>query len=137
MFGDRLGDHVRIEKLKITGIIDDAAHQVTGLLVMEEAQVHTLQLVIDFGTEIADQVPGRLMCQIIAHKTKKDAQQVQPEQDQYQYADRFQARLRHAGGDDAGHPGQRARGRQVHEREPEGRADRQDIQPLVADRLFT
>ena len=35
-----------VQKLKIAGVVDYTAHQITGLFVMEEPQIQTLQFII-------------------------------------------------------------------------------------------
>ena len=70
--GDGFRNHVGVEQLKIPGVIDDSAHQITGLLVVEEAKMHTLDLVVGLGAEIAHQVPGGFMGQVVAQEPEQD-----------------------------------------------------------------
>ena len=55
-----------IEKFKVSGIIDDSAHEITGLFIVEITDVHSLKLIICAGSQISHQMPGRFVCQIIA-----------------------------------------------------------------------
>ena len=40
--GNHVGNHMCIQELEVAGIVDDTAHQVTGLFVVEEAEVKAL-----------------------------------------------------------------------------------------------
>lgn len=64
--GDHFGYHMCIKQFKIPGVIYYPAHQISGLLIMEEAQIQMLQLVIHPAAQIPYQVPGSFMRQIIA-----------------------------------------------------------------------
>ena len=103
--GDRFRDHMGVEQFKIPGVVHHPAHQIAGLLVMEVPQVHALQLVVGPGAQVAHQIPGGFMGQIIAEEAEQDAQQIQPHQHCRQRADLPQARFVNAPFDDARHSG--------------------------------
>ena len=71
--GYALGDHMCIEEFEITGIIDDPAHQVAGLLIMKIPQMHALKLVIGLCPKITDQVPGSFVSKVVTQESEKDA----------------------------------------------------------------
>ena len=67
---------MRIEKFEISSVIYDAAHQISGLLVMEISDVHPLKLVIGPGSEVPHQIPRRFVRQIIAQESEQYPEQV-------------------------------------------------------------
>ena len=130
---DGFGNHMGIEQFEIPGVVHNPAHQVTGLLVVKIAQVHMLQLVISPGSQIADQIPGSLVGQIIAEKPEENAQQIQPDQRHSEQADGMQAGLIHAGFHNARHGGEELRRGQVHRRQQERGQDGDGIKGSVSD----
>ena len=74
-------NHMGIQKLEIPRVIDDAAHQVTGLLVVEEGEVETLQFVIEAAPQIAHKVPRRAVRKVVAEKAEEHPQQIESEKD--------------------------------------------------------
>ena len=116
-----------IKQFKIPGVIHHPAHQVTGLLVVKVSQVHPFQFVIGPGTQIAHQVPGRLMRQVIAQKTEQDPEQVQSHQYRSQRTDLPQARFIHSAFHDPRHGGKGFRCGQVHRCQAQCRQDRDNI----------
>ena len=121
-----------IEKFEIAGVVDDPAHQVAGLLVVEESQMHAFQLVIGPGPQVADQIPGSLVSHVVAHKAEKDPGKIKTDQDQCQIPDLDQTVFIHAFLNDAGHGRQHLRGSQIHQCQGKGGKNRQDIQTFVA-----
>ena len=71
-----------IKQFKIPGIIYHTAHQIAGLLVMEKSQIQTLQFIIHPASEIPHQIPGCLMCQIIAEEPENHPEKIQRQQQQ-------------------------------------------------------
>ena len=133
---DGFRNHVCIQKLKVPGVIDHAAHEVAGLLVVEIAQVHAFQLVICLGPKVAHQKPRGLVGKIIAHKAEENAEKIEEDEDQRQGADLTEACVIHTPADNAGHGGEDPRGKEVDARQAQGGEDRQNVQPFVADGFF-
>ena len=69
-------DDMSVKQLKIPGVTDDTAHQVSGLFVMKERQIKSLHFVIDLFSHIADKIPGSSVCHVIAQKSENNSQQV-------------------------------------------------------------
>ena len=118
---DRLGNDVRVEQLEIAGVVHDAAHQVTGLLVVEIAEMHVFELVVDFCPEVADQIPGRLVRHVAAHEAEGNAQKIESDQDQREAEDLLPAFFGDAPLHDPRHGGQGFRRRKVDGGESQGR----------------
>ena len=135
--GDGFRDHVGVEQLKVPGVIDDPAHQVAGLLVVEIAQVHMLQLVIGPGAQVAHQVPGSLMGQVVAEEAEEDPQQVQGYQRRGHQADGMQSLLGQAFLHQSCHGGEQLRRGQVDCRQGQGGQNRDNIQRPVSDGFTT
>ena len=129
--GDHFRNHVGIQQLKIPGVVDHTAHQVAGLLVMEEAKVQTLELVIQPAAQIAHQIPGRFVGQIAAQKAEKDPQQIQHQQRQGQLHDCGQGGIIHSPLHHAGHGGQHLGGCQIHKGQGQGGQNGHHIEHLV------
>ena len=115
--GDGFRNDVGVEQLKIPGVVDHPAHQVARLLVVEEAQVHPLQLVVGAGAQVAHQVPGRPVGQVVAHEAEQYPQQVQRRQCGGENEDPVQPGLVHAALHHAGHRGKQLRRGKVHPRQ--------------------
>ena len=117
---DDVRDHVRVEEFKISRVVDDAAHQIAGLLVVEEAQVQALQLVVQAASKVAHEVPRRPVCKVVAQEAEQHTEQVQPQKQECQLPDGGEGRLVDALLHDPGHGGQHLRRGQVDERQSEG-----------------
>ena len=100
-------------KVSEKDLVKHPAHQIAGLLVVEIAQVHALQLVIGFRAQITHQIPSCLMRQIIAQKPEQHPQQIQRHQRRSQPADGMQAVFIHAAFHNARHSGQELGGCQI------------------------
>ncbi len=130
--GDDVGDHMRVQQFKIARVVDDAAHQVTGLLVVEEREVEALQLVVEAAAEVADEVPRGAVREIVAQEAEEHAQQIEAEQVEREAAYGRERIAVHALAHDTGHLGENLRRGEVNKREREGGAYGNHIQPLVA-----
>ena len=97
--------------------------------------MHPLQLVVGLGAQVAHQIPGGLVRQIVAQEPEKDPQQIQAHQDRRQLPDGLQPLLGDTIADDARHPGEDAGRRQVDDGQTEGGEDGDHVQFLVPDRL--
>ena len=137
--GDEIGDHIRndmgVEQLKIPGIIDHAGHEVAGLLVMKEAQVETFQLVVGLRAQVAHQIPGSLVSNVIAAKAEQNPQQIQSHQGKGQQQDGLHALRGDAPFHDARHGGEHLGGRQVDARQAQRGQDGNHIQLFVPHSL--
>ena len=131
--GDGFRNHVGVEQFKVPGVVDNPAHQVAGLLVVEIAQVHVLQLVIGAGPQVAHQVPGRLMGQVVAQEAEEDPQQVQGHQRRGHQADGVQVRLGQALFHQSRHGGKQLGRGQVDRCQGQGGQNRDGIQRPVSD----
>ena len=92
-----------IKKFKITGIIHNPAHQVTGLLVMEISKMHMFQLVICSCPEISDKIPGCFMRKKVAQIPEEDPKQIEDYKDDREDADPVKSAYRNTGFHDARH----------------------------------
>ena len=86
-------DDVRVQKLEIPRVVDDAAHKVSGLFVVEEREVQSLHLVIYFPAHVTDQVPGRPVSHVVAQEAENDPEQIQKQYLDGEHPDRPQVRL--------------------------------------------
>gem|GEM_PF-4025054 len=66
-----------IEQLEVPCVVDDAAHKVSCLLVVEEREIESLHLVIDFPADVADKVPGSPVGHVVAQKPEDDPEKIQ------------------------------------------------------------
>ena len=124
-----------VQQLEIPGVVDDAAHQVAGLLVMEIAQVQPFKLVVGLCAQVAHQEPGGLVGHVIAAEAEQDAQQVQRHKDRRQSEDRLHGCFRHADLNNACHGGQYLGRSQIDRCQAQGGEDRQHVQLPVTKRL--
>ena len=129
--GDRLRNQMRVKQFEITGVIHDPAHQVAGLLIMEITQVHMLQLVVGSGPQIAHQIPGGLVGQIVAQKPEQDPEQVQTDQHGRKDQNGTHAFFIHTRLHDSRHVGQDFRCGQVHQGQRQRGQDRNGIKRPV------
>ena len=122
-----------VEQLKIPCIVDNAAHQVTGLLVVEVAKMEAFQLIVGFGAQIAYQKPGGLVGQIVAQEAEHDAQKIQPHQQQRQQTDPAQGGFVHATLHNACGSGQGPGRSQIDPGKAKGGKNGDDVQVFVPD----
>ena len=74
-----------IKEFKISGIVYDTAHKVACLLIMEEREIQSLHLVIDFLSDIPDQIPCSPVSHIVAEKAEHDPEQIKKKYLQSEY----------------------------------------------------
>ena len=115
--GDEIGNHMRIEKLKIPRVVDDAAHQIAGLFVVEKSEVEALKFVIKPASEVSHKIPCRTVRKVVGEKTEQHAQKIEQKKRESEIPNGCQCRLIHTRADDAGHFREYLRRRQVDDRQ--------------------
>ena len=56
---------MRVKKLEISRVINDAAHEIAGLFIVKISDMHPLKFVVCACAQIPHQVPCRLMREVV------------------------------------------------------------------------
>ena len=74
--GDEIRYHMSIKKLEISGIVNNTAHKVTGLLIMKESQIKALQFVVETAPQVSYKIPCSPVSEVVAQKSEKYTQKI-------------------------------------------------------------
>ena len=134
--GENIGDHMGVQQFEVTGVVDHTAHQITGLLVVEKAKIQTLELVVQTAAQIAHQMPGGLVGQVVAAEPEQDAEQIKSQQPQGQTDDLVQSCFIQACAHKAGHGGQKFGRGQIDNGKAQRGHDGQNVERFVTGGLL-
>ena len=125
-----------IEKLEVAGVIDNAAHQIAGLLVVEKRKIEALKLIVQAAPKVPYKVPGGAVREVVCEKPEQYPQKIETEKPEGEIPDGGKGRVIDALADDAGHLREKLRRRKVDDGESEGGENGDHVQALVAGRFF-